>query len=130
MHRIVLMLLLVVVSNSAMAEWVKIYSEDAFAIYVDSSTIRKNGSKVKLWQIVDYSKPQDTAIIGPAYSSTKGQFELDCRSEQVNQIYFLLQTGNMGQGRTVVAYEAPKPWLPVVPDTAIQIVWKYACEKK
>ena len=134
MSRVLMMLLLAVVSSSATADWLKIYSEDVFSVYAESPSIRKNGSNIKLWQIIDYTKPQNLSnnpLASPIFfSSTKGQFELDCKNEQVRQIYFLYQAGNMGMGRNVSANETPMQWMPVVPDTALQILWKYACIKE
>lgn len=135
MQRIIFLVLLAIASNGAMADWLKIFGDEKLAIYIESTTIRKNGSKVKLWQLIDYSEPQTDyrhykIFLIDSYLSTKGQFELDCRSEQSREIYFMFQTEPMGSGKTTYASESPQQWIPIVPDSSVQIIWKYACDKK
>jgi hypothetical protein len=135
MQRIIFIVLLAVVSSSAMADWLKIYGDEKLTVYIDTASIRKNGSKVKLWQLIDYSEPQTDysrykLFVIDSYLSTKAQFELDCRSEQSREIYFMFQAAPMGLGRTTYASESPQRWIPIVPDSSVQIIWKYACDKK
>ena len=61
MHKAILMILLVSVSSSAIAEWVEIAvsakeaeEEATMTAYADPDTIRKTGDRVKLWILADY----------------------------------------------------------------------------
>jgi hypothetical protein len=49
-----LLILMLVVSSSAMAEWVWVGKSEGFTTYVDPTTVRKSGNKVKLWRLTDY----------------------------------------------------------------------------
>ena len=54
MHKAILMMLLAVVSSSAMAEWTVVNENKEFIQYADLATIRKLGNKVKMWGLNDY----------------------------------------------------------------------------
>jgi hypothetical protein len=48
MRKLILILLLAVLSSSAMAEWIKVGANDNSTIYADPATIRKEGNMVKM----------------------------------------------------------------------------------
>lgn len=54
MRKAIVMLLLVVVSGSAGAAWVKIDGTDDETTYADPATIRKAGNMVKMWSRFDF----------------------------------------------------------------------------
>jgi len=51
MPKAILIILLTVVSSSAMAEWVKVSEDKLVTAYADPTTIRKLGDKVKMWAL-------------------------------------------------------------------------------
>lgn len=56
MHKAILMILLAVVSSSAVAEWVQFGGNETITIYVDPATIHKAGNMVKMWFLYDRRK--------------------------------------------------------------------------
>ena len=126
MSKILLMVLLVMVSNSAMAEWVKAGGSEKLTNYYDSTTIRENGDKVKMWELIDYNSVQETSG-GKSYLSVIGQSEFDCKEEQIRSLNFIEYSGNMGNGDLVYSYSDPAKWEPVVPRSIGEKVWKFAC---
>lgn len=62
MRKIILMLLLTVVSNSAMAEWVLVGGDYAVTYYVDPTTIHKSGNFVRMWDMIDKKMPIELAV--------------------------------------------------------------------
>ena len=59
-HKVVLMLLLAVVSSSAMAEWVVVVTTMQYTYHADPDTIRKKGNIVKMWVMNDFNLVQET----------------------------------------------------------------------
>ena len=99
MHKSILMIILAVVSNSAMAEWVWVgKSEGNFTTYVDPTTIRKSGNKVKLWRLTDYKMA--IKFTNGQYLSTKSQMQHDCMEEQFRMLYVTVYSENMGLGES------------------------------
>jgi hypothetical protein len=129
MRRVILMLL-AVVSNCAMAEWVQIGSSDdgAMTVYANPATLRKVGNKVKMWDLGDYKIAQDSGK-GDQFMSIRGQSEYNCKEEQYRTLYLSFHSGNMGAGEIIGSHPDPKKWLPVMPESLIEALWKFACGK-
>ena len=116
-------------SSSAMAEWVAIDTAVGSTYYANPNTIRKSGSKVKMWTLIDYNTTQ-VGGTGDKFLSLKFQDENDCKEEQSRILYFSWHSKNMGRGDIVYSNAKPdKNWRPVVPDSASESLWKYACGK-
>jgi hypothetical protein len=132
MRKLILMMLMTVVSNSAMAEWVMVGgSEDGMFAYADPATIRNIGNKVKMWIIYDYKTAQaDPFGGGKPYRSTKIQHEYDCEGEQIRVLAASLHTGNMGKGDMIYSEVNPSsPWQPIFLGSMSEARWKVACGK-
>lgn len=123
MRRAILMMLLAVMSSSAMAEWVKVGGGDGDFVYADPTTIRKNGDNVKMWSLSDYKTPQGRK----SYMSSKTQDEYDCKEEQSRDLAFSMFSGNMGEGETVFTGPGALRWVPVAPGSVAKVLWNFAC---
>ena len=126
MHKVILMMLLAVVSSSAMAKWVKVDEDKLVTAYADPTTIRKNGDKVKMWALWDYSTAQEGD--SKPYMSVRIQNEYNCKEETDRQIYATTFSGNMAGGHTINR-QGGKKWEPVAPRTFGETLWKFACGK-
>ena len=129
MKKLLITLLLAVLSTSAMAEWVQINANNNSTTYVDPTTIRKVGNKVKMWTMHDYKTMQ--IYEGKYYLSNKSQFEYDCKNETSASVADLSFSDNMGSGQLVSSYykNGLNP-LPVSPGSIGEFVWKIACGKQ
>jgi len=129
MHKAILMMILAVMSSSAMAEWVEISDNETIGVtvYVDPTTIRKKGNKVKLWQLYDYKTSRKLGTEN--YLSVKEQREFDCEEEQIQILYTIYYLGNMGEGESIRTYGNLSGWRPVAPETIDQVFLKHACGK-
>lgn len=135
MSRIIMLLLLAVVSNSAVAEWVKVGESEFATIYTDSSTIRKNANMTKMWVLMDNKEAQkindnDTAT----YLSSKSLYEYDCKKRQYRTFSVTNFAGKMGAGNItadiVNTAEGLRVRKEIQPDSINESIWKYACSKK
>ena len=125
MHKTILMLLLSVVSSSAMAEFVHVNENSFYTFYADPNTIRKSGNKVKMWDLADYKTPEKTG--GKETMSTRSQMEYNCEEEKARMLYVTLHTKNMGRGEIVLTINKTAEWKPVTPGSMGESLLKYAC---
>ena len=131
MKKLLLILMLAVVSSSAMAEWVEADTNRRVGLttYADPTTIRKSGNKVEMWVLYDYKTARTSAR--KPFMSIKGQWRYDCKEEQQQPIYEILLGENMGKGEVSgkSIYKESVKWLPVSPESIGMVYWKLACGK-
>jgi hypothetical protein len=129
MRGAILMLLLAVVSRSAMADWVKVGSNQTDTLYVDPSTIRAGAdNSVKLWAMNDFKVPQRLHEREP-FKSEKAEYEYDCKLAQSRLLYFTSYTESMAEGEVVDFNLVPGAWDRVPPNSGLEELWKIACGK-
>ena len=130
MHKVILMMLLTVMSSSAMAEWVfvaetekEIEGAEALTVYADPDTIRKTGNRVKMWSLLDYNMAEEE--LGTI--SVRQKEEYDCKEKQLRALFQSFHTGHMADGETVLIKNERGDWEPVLPDSAAEAVFEFAC---
>ena len=129
MKKIALALVLAAVSGAAMAEWVEIDRDDDNSHHVDPATIRRSGSMVKMWTLLDYKTIQSLAP-GVSMLSMKTQDEYDCSEVRSRKLYATLYSGKMGGGTVIATSNVTDEWRPISPQTIRENLWKFACGKK
>ena len=126
---LVLITLLVLSSAPAYAEWVRALNKQTDpTLYVDSDTIRRNGTVVKWWELLDYKTVQTVA--GISFLSMKVLREYDCAGEQIRVLAMADFSGNMANGQVVFTDFAQSNWEPVQPESMGQALWKFVCGKE
>lgn len=131
MRKAILMLLLAIMSNSAMAEWVGINSNDEFTYYANPASIQKSSSNAKIWIMFDYKDAQASEETGRYYfMSVKQQNEFDCKASDMKKNSFSMYSQNMGAGKLVYTSSKPTEWEPIVPDSINEYLWKVVCTPK
>lgn len=128
MRKVILMMLLTVMSNSAMAELVNVGSNENTSIYVDTATIHRAGNMAEMSHLTDFSTPNKD--MGEYYKSTRDQNEYDCKEAKWRRRAFSEYSKNMGAGKVVYSDSFTARWRPVPPDSGIEILWKFACTKR
>jgi hypothetical protein len=125
-----LIILLVLSSGPAYAEWVAIGGNDQIGMttYVDRATIRRNSNLVKIWQLNDFKTVQ--TVEGNSFLSTKKRREFNCAEERIRILAATQFSGNMGNGEVVWVNSNEQKWEPVVPGSIGQTLWEFACGKK
>ena len=68
MTPLLLIILLLLSSSPAYAEWVKVGEDDSYTAYIDPDTIRHKGNRVKVWRLFDHTTIQTVA--GKSYLSS------------------------------------------------------------
>lgn len=130
MRKSLVMLMLIFISTSVMAEWTALkwsHEDGGLTLFIDSTTIRKEGDKVKMLSLVDFEviEKGETDL----YSS-RAQNEYDCKEKQIRQLFYALYSDSMGKGKMEHANSEHLNWLPVRPGSMEEAMWKVACGKK
>lgn len=128
MCKVILMMVLVVMSSSAMAEWVEVSSFPGgwIIFYADPSTSRasKNGNKVEIWSLTNIN-----GGVGKGERlSEKSLFQFDCKEKKSRIIKFDSYEGRMGTGNIISKWENQNSqWEIVEPRTTRGELLKFAC---
>lgn len=124
-----LITLLVLSSGPVYAEWVNaLKNQTDPTLYVDSDTIRRDGTVVKWWELLDYKTVQTVA--GISFLSMKVLREYDCAGEQIRVLAMADFSSNMATGTVVFSDFTQSNWVPVQPGGMGQALWKAACGKE
>ena len=125
------LLILLIFSANVLAEWTLIESttsEDGFDVYVDIQSKRREGDKVKMWNMYDYKKVK---VDVKNYLASVSHVEYDCKGETLRLLDLFWYTGNMGQGVPVFSNtNIKKDPISVMPETMHESLFKIACAKE
>ena len=124
-----LLILLVLSSGPAYAEWIKIVDNDqtGITVYADPMTVRRNGNLVKGWLLYDFKTIQTKTYA--AFLSFTALSEIDCTEERTRQLALTNFSRNMGTGEVVYTGADEGKWYPVQPESVDRTLWKLACGK-
>lgn len=129
-HTVILtVILLSLASMNVMAEWTYLTSNNISDYYVDKSDIRKNGTTVKMWDMVDFKSVQKHPN-KKLFLSMKEFAEYDCEEVRYANLRLIYFSGNTGEGEVVFSYQYDREWVDIAPDTISKAIWKTACDKK
>ncbi len=120
-------MLLTMASNSVLAEWKQVGSNENTTLYIDPVTIQREGNLAKMWHLTDYRKP--TRDISEPYLSAKDQHEYDCKQAKSRRRAASQHSENMGGGKVVYSDSYVTRWKPVPSGSGVEILWKLACGK-
>ena len=129
MPKIILMMLLVVVSGSAAAEWAQVGANETSTFYADPAGIRHADSPVKMWDLLDFRAAQSRPY-GAPYLSQKTLQEYDCKEQRTRKIDLLRYSENMGGGEVAYTDSDLGKWEPVPAGAASRALWEFACGKR
>jgi hypothetical protein len=131
MRKVIFVFLLVIISSSAAAGWFRIDKDGKLTVYADPTSRRRSGNFVKVWVMNDLKTFQVIPGTEMSYLSVKVRREYDCkevRAQSLNMVYY---SGNMGSGQMVNSISFSEPnWIPVVPGTLEELLWKLNCLKR
>jgi hypothetical protein len=122
------MLLLAVMSTGAMAEWVRLWGNDALEGYVDPDSIRKKGKNVVTQNMYDLKKA--SGYLGNEYRATVYLYEFDCAKERARALESITFAENKAEGAIVDSWSSPSEWGVVIPATPLASFMNYACKNK
>lgn len=121
------LLMLLLLSTSAAAEWTFVGDGEALKIYVDRSSVVENGSVVRMWALVDYATVQQWSDY-LSYRSLKTHRAFDCSGARQHTQSSLLHREQMGSGESVYAVPVGSSWQPVTAGSIDEVLWNFACK--
>lgn len=113
--------------DSRAAEWTGVGGTESQNFYADTASIRKTGSRVKMWSLLDLKEPDTTT--GKPYLSMKMHNEFDCAKEQYRFLASSNLSENMGTGDVVYRGGTVAEWKTIPPASGVSALWKVACRK-
>lgn len=128
MRKVILTVLLAVVGNNAVAEWIDVGSNESVTIYVDPATVQRKGNMAKMWHLTDFKTHQKD--MGDKYLSAKDQNEYDCKDIKMRRRASSQHSGNMGSGKVVYSDSFTTRWKTIPPESGTEILWKFACKTR
>lgn len=122
-----LLSLLMLIASTAWAGWEHVVQdEDGARFLIDYQTLRKDGSKVKFWQLVNYPKPVTLGEV--KYLSTRSRQEYDCKQEQKRVLTVTAFDNWNADGQAVVKEEETGNWREIPPETVVWAIMKKVCK--
>ena len=112
----------VLTTNVASAGWVKMSENDDADVYIDATTIVKNGNLRQVWQLHDE--------IRRARDGTKSSrilWEYDCKGERVRMISATGHAGSMAAGKKLYNVYKASDWRDIAPETMGENGFKVVC---
>ena len=125
---LMLVLLGLLASGRAQAEWTKFDSVETGTYYLDMDTVKKSGYIRSFWSILDYRLPQKTSR-GMHYQSTRTHMEIDCRQKTVHILSFSMHAGPMLAGEVIDTQGIMRDWQSIPPDTPLEKLHKVVCTR-
>ena len=108
-------------NGAANENWGLVAANDDYTAYADKSTLRRNGSVVKVWQLIDAKNPTYGAF------SQVSQVEYDCKIEKSRYLVRYGYAGKMAGGDIVYKDIDITKWEPNPPSSMSEILWKNSC---
>jgi hypothetical protein len=129
MPRLLLIIFLLLRSGPTYAEWVAISAIDeaGITIYIDPDTIRRQGSRTTISELIDYKNIQ--MVAGSSYMSIRLQREYDCAGNLHRTLAQTKLSGNMGTGEVTLTDSEKQKWEAADPGSLARRLWKVACDK-
>lgn len=126
MKKLIFMLLLL--SNTAGAEWTRVEATEELDAYVDLATLHRQGNLVDMLALFDYKSAHQWSDY-LLYWSTKTQKEYDCDSERYRTLNSAFHFDRMGAGQSIYTVPGGTSWRPVVPDSIDAVLRQFVCKQ-
>jgi hypothetical protein len=131
MLRAAFVLIALLFSTVASAEWVRVGGNNNVGVYADPASISKKGHIATMTSLLNYTRVQTDRSIGKKpYLSQKDTREYDCVNERHRLVRFSLRSQFMFAGELVRSNADDGEWRAVEPDSLGAALWKFACGKK
>jgi hypothetical protein len=112
-------------TGAAWAEWIKVVSSNEDTYYFDPSTIRVEGDKRKVWELIDSKLRNKYGAF-----SVRLRNEYDCKREKVQILSATEHSEAMARGKTLSNEQyATEDWSDIPPNTSAENMLKIVCAK-
>jgi len=122
----ILIATLLFASGPVLADWteVAVSATDGSMVYVDTSTIRREGTTRKVWSLWDYKKVEKTGEL-----SVRTRMEVDCVGERLRVTSGTSHKGQMATGVILTNFtNNMEPWTDIPPGTVNSEILRVVCK--
>ena len=113
---------LILLSSTALADWVQVGESNDGIFYFDPDTVRKDGDLRKVWGIQDL-KDRDK----DGEKSRRYREEYDCKGARKRYLSATTHSGSMAGGDTLMTVSEPSPWSEIRPESVGDDILKLVC---
>jgi len=130
MKKLMLMGLLAMISQCALAEWTFIEGNDKQKAYADLATLHKMGDRVIMWSMIDL-KAAEKLSDGKPFLSWTTQYEFECKKKRSRILAASMHSEKMGGGEITNSLDFDSPqWEVIAANSKGEALWKFACDKR
>lgn len=108
------------------AEWTKASTGEGIDFYIDLDTIRVDGNKRKVWQLMNFSTPQN--LNGVEFSSIRIRGEFDCKEDKSRVLAVTSFPKQFAGGIPIQTSEEANNWKDLAPSSTGWYSLKMACQ--
>ena len=118
------------VTCAAWAEWVWVSDSASgrYNVYIDKTTIQRNGNLRKAWSLIDLTTRKENGSM-----SIRMMDEHDCKNMRYRTLYISEHSEHMGGGAVLStrqeSFTDPDSWFYIPPDSMKNEVQKIVCAK-
>lgn len=107
--------------------WIKVTETPEIELYIDKSSIKKNGSIVTYWTM--HNKKMATLLAEPSSNSYSAKFKVaqNCETEEFRIMYFVSYEKFMGEGKVLESQTFDRKPEPNIPGSINYTIMKYVC---
>lgn len=113
-------------SEAPGSRWIVFEALPEATIYIDPSSIQKDGDRAEMWALIDYKNPQPDKT-GKQVLSDKLRYEYDCKLRHLTITDTSAHAGPMGGGDIININPDPPESTPVPAGTTAEKMWARAC---
>jgi Surface-adhesin protein E len=124
MKRLLFALTALTISVPAAAGWVQFMKFSTSIVYIDSTSVRKEGDTRTAMVLVDMNQKEPDGV-----QSKLGRSEIDCQALRMRIHDLTGFPGNMASGDPVYAFSGSTDWMPIPPDSALGNTLKLVCSR-
>ena len=122
-----LLALLMLITSPAWAGWELVAKNaDGVQFFIDFQTIRKEGKRVKVWQLTNLSSP--IVSKGIEIFSLRARYEFDCNKEQIRMLTITAFSDIHAEGKVLKNQEGDLNWDDIAPETVTWAVLQSVCK--
>ncbi len=128
MRKLILALVLMTISNTALAEWREFNDDENFTTYIDVQSIRKNEGTARMWVLVNFKVPK---LVGKEQvGSLRLLNEFDCVDERIRTLDTHFFKRKMADGLTPnLEKKVVGEWAYLAPQTGGYVMMEIACRE-
>jgi hypothetical protein len=116
------------ISSPAWADWdFVVETESGTQVFIDFQTVRKEGNRVKVWQLTNYLKPQKIPS-GLEIFSLRTRYEFDCKDETSRMLAITAFPEQYAKGKELGHEGESNKWEHIAPRSTHSEVLKKVCK--